>query len=208
MLRRSGENPNGGARSVSPMIALLGAIVVVFWVHTTHRPWSDIGYTQPKSWTLTVAGGIAIGVALKFLLKAVVMPLLGAEPVNRYYHYLAGNTAELPAAIVMMFVAGFGEETVFRGYTFERLGKLFGKRRGAKAAILLITSLLFALAHIAGQGRDGAAQALCSGLALGTMYFVTGTIWMPMIAHTAYDLTALWMIYSNLETAVAHSIFK
>ena len=35
--------------------------------------------------------------------------------------------AALPAAVYAMIVgAGFGEETVFRGYLFERFGKLFG----------------------------------------------------------------------------------
>jgi hypothetical protein len=31
---------------------------------------------------------------------------------------------------------------------------------------------------------------------------------MVMIAHVAFDLTALAMIYWNLESAVAHLIFK
>jgi len=53
-------------------------------------------------------------------------------------HYLAGNRAALPGAIWMMIVsAGFGEETVFRGFLFERLGKLLGSSRRAKAAIVV-----------------------------------------------------------------------
>ena len=31
---------------------------------------------------------------------------------------------------------------------------------------------------------------MITGLALGTMYFATGTLWMPMVAHTAFDLFA------------------
>jgi hypothetical protein len=37
---------------------------------------------------------------------------------------------------------------------------------------------------------------------------VTGRIFMLMIAHAAFDLTALAIIYWSLETAVAHLIFK
>jgi hypothetical protein len=43
---------------------------------------------------------------------------------------------------------------------------------------------------------------------LGTIFAITGRLWMLMWAHTAFDLTALAMIYWNLETDVAHLIFK
>lgn len=35
-----------------------------------------------------------------------------------------------------------------------------------------------------------------------------GNIWIIMIAHSAFDLTALAMIYLNLETEVAHFFFQ
>ena len=45
-------------------------------------------------------------------------------PTHQAYHFLAGNPAALPAAVwTMIVVAGF-VATVFRGYMFERLGKL------------------------------------------------------------------------------------
>lgn len=76
-------------------------------------------------------------------MKAVVMPLLGADPINQAYHYLAGNRAALPGAIyAMMVIAGFGEETVFRGYLSERFGKLLGRSAAAKTFTVLITASL------------------------------------------------------------------
>ena len=63
--------------------------------------------------------------------------------------------------------AGFGEETVFRGYMFERLGKLFGSGAWVKPLIVML-----------------------------------------MFAHAAFDLTALGLIYGNLESDVAHLIFN
>ncbi|HEY6391616.1 MAG TPA: hypothetical protein VIX89_10085, partial [Bryobacteraceae bacterium] len=106
--------------------ALLGAILVLLWAWRSRTPWREIGYVRPKSWVASLAAGIAFGVAFKLLMKAIVMPLLGADPINHAYHYLAGNAAALPATVfTMIVVAGFGEETVYRGYMFERLGKLF-----------------------------------------------------------------------------------
>src|SRR3989441_4936538 len=122
----------------------LGGVLALGWARRSRTPWREIGYTRPASWALTLAVGIAFGIAFKLLMKAIVMPLLGADPINRAYHYLAGNRAALPAAIyAMIVVAGFGEETLFRGYMFERLGKLLGHGVWAKTLIVLLTSVLF-----------------------------------------------------------------
>jgi hypothetical protein len=43
---------------------------------------------------------------------------------------------------------------------------------------------------------------------LGTIFAFTGQIFMPMVAHAAFDLTALWMIYGDLESRMAHLVFK
>ena len=164
---------------------------------------------RPQSWTRTLIVGIVFGVAFKFLMKAVVMPLLGAPPINQAYHFLAGNTAALPEMLFVLIVnAGVGEEIFFRGWMFERLGKLFGSAVWAKTFIVLITSALFALAHYTVQGFPGVEQALVTGLVYGTIFAITGRIFMVMIAHAAFDVTALAMIYWNFETNVAHLIFK
>src|SRR2546430_1374627 len=103
------------------------------------------------------------------------MPLLGAPPINAAFHYLAGNRAALPGAVYAMTVgAGFGEETVFRGYLFERLSKLLGSDGRAKTLTVLLTSALFGLGHHSLQGLPGVEQATITGLGLGTMFAVTG----------------------------------
>jgi membrane protease YdiL (CAAX protease family) len=187
----------------------LSAILVLAWAWRSHTPWREIGYVRPKSWIGSLAVGIVFGTALKFLMKAIVMPLLGADPINQAYHYLVGNRAALPGILfTMIFAAGFGEETVFRGYMFERLGKLFGTGAGAKVSIVLLTSVLFALAHYPDQGLAGVEQATITGLVFGTIFAVTGRIWMLMCAHAAYDLAAVAIIYWNLEADVAHLVFK
>ncbi len=194
---------------VAPMVILpLGGLLVLLWVRLSGTPWREIGYVRPRSWALTAAVGILSGVALKFLMKAVVMPLLGADPINHAYHFLAGNRGLLPAAVYSMIVgAGFGEETVFRGYLFERFGKLFGPGVPARIAIVLLTSLWFGLAHYPGQGLAVAEQAAINGLVFGTIMAKTGRIWMPMVIHVAFDLAALAMIYWNVESDVAHLLF-
>jgi uncharacterized protein len=193
---------------VGNILVPAGAVLALLWVRWSRTPWREIGYVRQRSWTGAVAGGIVFGIAFKFWMKVVVMPLLGAGPINQTYHYVAGNRAVLPAAIWAMLAAGFAEETVFRGYMFERWGKLLGSGAMAKAIIVLITSVWFGLSHYADQGLSGVEQATIVGLVLGTIYAVTGRIWMLMFAHSAFDLTALAMIYWSLESKVAHLLIK
>jgi membrane protease YdiL (CAAX protease family) len=185
----------------------IGAVLALLWAWRSRTPWREIGYVRPGSWIDALAGGLALGIAFKFLMKAIVMPLFGADPINQAYHFLSGNRALLPAALLAMIVAGVAEETIFRGYMFERFGRLFGSGVGAKASIVLISSAWFALGHYSNQGLAGVEQAAITGLVFGTIFAFTGRIFMIMVAHAAFDLTALAMIYWNLESDVAHLVF-
>jgi len=191
------------------VVAPLSAFLVLLWARLSRTPWRDIGYVRPKSWTRDLALGIVFGTAFKLLMKTIVMPVLGADPINRAYHYLAGNRAALPGILFAAIIgAGFGEETVFRGYLFERLRKLLGSGVWARSFIVLLTATLFGLAHYPDQGLAGAEQGTITGLVFGTIFAVTGQLWMLMCAHAAFDVTAVAIIYWDLESAVAHLVFK
>jgi uncharacterized protein len=193
----------------SQLLAPLEAVLVLIWAKRSRTPWHEIGYVRPRSWVGGLVIGVTFGIAFKFLMKAIVMPLLGAEPVNQTYHYLVGNEAALLAVIPMMVVtAGFGEETFFRGYLFERIGKLIGRSPGAKALTVLLTSVVFASLHYFDQGLAGAQQATITGLVFGTTFAFTGRIWTLMCVHAVFDLTAVAIIYMGLESSVAHLMFK
>jgi len=186
----------------------LSALLVLVWAWRSGTPWHELGFVRPVHWPRTVAIGLALGIALKLVMKAIVMPLLGAPPTNPAYQYLAGNPAALPVMLYLVIVgAGFGEETVFRGYLFERLGKLFRPGVWSKALIVGLTALFFGAVHYAEQGMPGVEQATIVGLVFGTIFAITGRIWMLMVAHAAFDLTALAIIYWGWERAVAGVFF-
>jgi membrane protease YdiL (CAAX protease family) len=54
----------------------------------------------------------------------------------------------------------------------------------------------------------GVEQAMITGLVFGTIFARTGRIFLPMAAHAAFDLTALAIIYWDLEARVAHLVFQ
>jgi membrane protease YdiL (CAAX protease family) len=193
-----------GAMVVVP----LGALLIVLWAWLSRTPWREIGYLRPKSWAAGLALGIAAGTAFKLLMKAVVMPLLGADPVNHAYHYMAGNRGAVAAfAVYAILGAGWGEETFFRGYLFERLGKLLGASPAAKATIVVLTAAIFGSLHYV-QGWPGVVQALIVGLVFGAGFAITGRLFSLMVTHAAFDLTAAAMIYFDAESRIAHLLFN
>lgn len=187
----------------------IGAVLAILWAHRSRTPLSELGYRHPGNWWVSTIAGVAIGVTLKLVMKAVVMPLLGADPVNNAYQYLTGNRAALPGMIFAVTVgAGFGEETVYRGFLFARFRRLFGGSLLATLAIVLLTSAWFGIVHYPAQGWTGVEQAVVTGLVFGTIFTASARIWLPMVAHAAFDLTAVVLIYRGLESNVAHWLFK
>lgn len=186
-----------GASVAGPPFA---AALVLIWAWLSRTP---IGLSRPKSWPATIAIGLAFGALFKLAMKALVMPLFGAPAINPAYHWLAGNTAALPGMIAaVIFGAGFAEEIFYRGYLFERLGRIAGS-----AAALAITALWFGLVHYTGQGVPGVEQAVITGLVFGALFLATKTLWLPIAAHAAFDLAAVAIIYFDVESPVAHLVF-
>jgi membrane protease YdiL (CAAX protease family) len=91
---------------------------------------------------------------------------------------------------------------------FERLRKLWGTAVWARTLTVLLTSVVFGLAHYSVQGLAGAQQAIITGLVFGTIFALTHRIFLVMVVHAAFDLMALAIIYWDIETDVAHFIFK
>jgi membrane protease YdiL (CAAX protease family) len=186
----------------------LGGVGVLLWAWVSRTRWKDIGYVRPRSWANTVVVGLFCGVTLRLLMKVLVMPLLDGPGRHQANHDLAGNATALPGLVfAVVFSSGFREETFFRGYLFERLGRLLGHHRGAQAAIVAISAGLFGLAHYADQGVAGVEQSVITGLFFGAMFAATAQIWMVMITHIAFNLTAIAIVYSGMDSDLAQLVF-
>lgn len=190
-------------------LAPIGGVLIIVWAWLSRTPLRDIGLVRPKSWIADIVFGIALGLALKFAMKAFVLPLLGAPAVNQAYHYLVSDRrAVIIAVAYVIFGAGFGEELIFHGFLFERSAKLFG--RGALQSILtlLCVTTFFASLHYQ-QGLGGIENAAVTGLVVGAVYLLNGRRLFPvMVAHATFDLAALAMILLNLELPVSRLLFR
>jgi uncharacterized protein len=188
---------------------MLGAVIVLVWASATRVPWSALGFVPWDNWLREVTIATAGGVLLKIVMKTIVLPALGAPPLNATYHFLAGNAAALPAMILYVIVAAaFGEEIVWRAFLFERLRAFLGDAPRARVAIVGLSSILFGLAHLHDQGWPGVAQATITGAVFGTTFIRLRRIWPVMVAHAAFDLTAILMIYCDREEWFARLLWR
>jgi membrane protease YdiL (CAAX protease family) len=188
---------------------VVGALFVFTWAGLTGTPMSAIGFVRPRRWMVTILGGIVLGIAFKLVMKAVVMPLLGAPPVNEAYRYLTGNAVALPGIVVTILVsAAFAEEVVYRGFLLERLRVLLGPGPVSMTVAVAISTMLFAAAHYADQGLFGSLQAVITGAVFAGLFLWRRELAFVMVVHAAFDLTAVALIFKGWEAPVARLVFR
>jgi membrane protease YdiL (CAAX protease family) len=189
---------------------VIAAVLILIWALASRTPFRELGFVKPDSWVRTIALGVVLGILFKLVMKAVVMPLFGAPAVNLAFQRIQTAGPEELAFLAGYIIvgAGFSEELMYRGYLFERFRKAVGDGWPARIFIVLFCAAFFGALHFYPQGIHGVINAAFSGLILGTIFMLNGRkIWLLVVTHAAYDLTAFAIIYFHWEEAVAHAFF-
>ncbi len=209
----AGSGPLGVLAFVVVLLAtvtlspLVGSVLVLIWVRLARLRYAEIGFVRPRSWGAVVFYGVLSGVALKLLMKAIVLPLTGAEAVNQRFHFIQGNPAAALGLAAYAFIAAFTEETLFRGYLFERVGAWLGRNRLGAAVALVFSSALFGILHFQ-QGALGVTNATIVGLVSGAIYLANKRrLALLMVLHATFDLVSMAIIYFGLEETIGSAIF-
>ena len=135
---------------------------------------------------------LAIGVIATLPLSLMLWLLLRsrAAPIVRFRESQLSFIEDIgvtmtPARILMIGVAaGLSEEILFRGL----LQGLIDRHAPTYLAIL-IPNILFGALHAHTRAYAVAAGVL--GVYMGALYWWTGSLWTPIIAHGLYDMIAL-----------------
>lgn len=104
------------------------------------------------------------------------------------------RSAPTVTLLIVVFLAPFVEEVLFRGLVFGTL------RSRSRALAYLVSCVLFALLHVwqfAVVGRDAAyfslmVQYLVPGAVLAWAYDRTGTLWTSILLHAAANGLSVW----------------
>jgi len=93
------------------------------------------------------------------------------------------DTYIIKIALLLIFIIGPGEEILWRGYIQRTLGRYSGP-----TIALVVTSILYALIHIASMNPLLVFAALFGGLFWGMLYIWKKSILINIISHIAWDI--------------------
>ena len=160
------------------VIAGLALFLYAIWTNLTerrpitelelNRTWKDLGL------------GLLLGV-LYFGAVVGLMALAGSYSITGAQF---NPVPQLAAFLNFLIVAVF-EELIFRGILFRMIDD-----RWNTAAALIVSALLFGAIHITNPGAtlwSSFAIAVEAGLLLGAAYKHSGTLWLPIGIHWAWN---------------------
>lgn len=149
------------------------------------KPLSALGYHLNGRWAGELGLGVLGGAAIMLITALVAMAAGG-------FHWVKG-TADFHATawgLLLFILVGFSEETLFRGYYFQRAVDGLGNVGG-----LLLGGAIFALAHMSNPGMHGATlfwaivNIALAGVLLGLCYLKTKSLALPIGVHIGWNFT-------------------
>ena len=124
--------------------------------------------------------GFGIGIVF-FILVTGVIALLGGYRIDS----VNWNWNVLVKSLFTFLVVAVGEEVLFRGIVFRMIDDRWGT-----AVALIASALIFGFVHITNQNAtvwSSVAIAVEAGLLLGAAYKWSGSLWVPIGIHWAWN---------------------
>jgi membrane protease YdiL (CAAX protease family) len=169
-----------GSSAVTLVLLALASAAAAWWpggsgLALEAPPWGVLGL-----WTvgLTVAG---LGVTLAFKWGSMRLGLR-EDPILRAL--LPRSTGEKWAFAGLSVCAGLGEEVAYRGYVLTMLIPQLGL-----VGAVAVSSSAFGVLHCY-QGPQGILRTGIMGAVMAVGLLATGSLWVPILAHTLFDVLA------------------
>jgi membrane protease YdiL (CAAX protease family) len=152
---------------------------------------ADFGMGWTRDAGRDLLGGLACGAGAAV---AVVAALL-ALGWSRFEAAPADSPGAAVLASALLLFGAAGEEMMFHGYAFQLLVRHLGA-----FATILPAGVAFGLVHVGNPGSTllGVVNTVLWGVALGYACYRTGTLWMPIGMHFAWNV-ALPLAGANLS---------
>ncbi len=171
--------------ALAESVLLLAVWLIVVKKHGL--PWAAAGLRLPargKSFLLAAAallGSLSFTAAYAFVASTLGFDVLVPEQLPAG---LAGDGAYiLLTALALGVWVPFVEEVFFRGFLFAGLTVRYGLLVGVVSSAALFALVHFSVATI--------IPIFVTGVLFALVYHATGSIWIPMAAHSAQNLLAL-----------------
>ena len=160
------------------LAGFLGLFIYAIWTNMTeHRPISELSLNRMFK---DLGNGLLIGVAY-FGVVVGVMALMGGYSITGAHF----NWFPQLSSFLFFFLVAVFEEILFRGVLFRLIDD-----RWNTVAALIVSSLAFGAMHLFNTGAtlwSAVAIAIEAGLVLGAAYKCSGTLWLPIGIHWAWN---------------------
>lgn len=186
----------------------IGAIGAFFIIAVTVWLRGDglisLGFFPPENWRTAILWSILLGTAIQFLSTLILEPfsdkITKSTTDHSSFDDLRGNLGYFLLILVGVWVVVvFLEEIIFRGYLMGDIARLIGTSKVALVVNLIVSSVLFGLAHWY-QGKSGALSTGIVGALLGILFIASDfNLWFPILTHGFIDTIGLFLVYLNAD---------
>lgn len=181
-----------------PTLILLGLMVVSLLIRRENI--QIMGFKRPRSWPQMVGVTFLIAFLLQLFDAGLVMPILnrvtGTTLDTSGFAHLQGNLGQLLVFLALSWtLAALGEELGYRGYLQKVLGDVFGSDLAGAALTLILSSVLFGLAHTE-QGLIGVVVTTGDALVFSLLKRkFDNNLWAAILAHGFYNSIGVIIFY-------------
>ena len=195
-----------------PGIGVIAALVIIgvtIWLRGDGL--IGLGFSPPENWKTTILWSLFLGVGIQFVSTLFLEPFSDKVTKSTTDHSafksLRGNLLNFLILLLTVWVlVAFVEEIIFRGYMMGEIAELIGTSKIALAVNLLVSSILFGLAHWY-QGKSGALSTGIIGAVLGILFIGSGfNLWLPILTHGFIDTVGLFLIYINADKTLKERV--
>ncbi len=176
--------------SMSVLIALTLLILISVFIYKDRLENIGLSFLETPLWTLALLACVLISY---YLMNQIQIPPEKAEALKNQYkevRYLLPTTpAHYSWSVALSVVAGVCEEIIFRGFLCWRLQEYM-----PLIAAVVLTNLVFGLCHY-GTGFKNLFQAFLLGIFWSFLYYVTHSLWLPILMHITIDFYAAQQSY-------------
>lgn len=171
------------------VLFVLVALLLMAVIERRSHPIKELGL-KPDNRTLKLfAAGVLLSATLAIATIAILLlfNVITFETTGASQYGIRTVAASFVAFLVATLFIGLGEEALFRGY----LQRLLVTRYGV-AAGLIVTSVIFALAHTITYNTPLPIMGVfMASLVMGYLYIITGSLWTSIGFHFIWDFLLL-----------------
>jgi membrane protease YdiL (CAAX protease family) len=178
---------------------ILFALVMALWIWQD-RAWSALGFglTTNVPFMISLALTIAAMAALLWQVRNVANTDIAElrelrQEIGNVAIIIPRNGNELGRFYGVAVTAGVVEEVLYRGFMIWYVGHYL-----PLWTAVLVSSVVFGIGH-AYQGIENIPKITIVGAIFAGLYILSGSLWVPMVLHTAVDILQGRLVFDALR---------